>query len=431
MKNKYITIQWMLILSIVSIMTVSCNSENDVAPTTQAQELLPLTAAVKDRADNLYGLAKENYFVNLENAHFYANELLTLSTNSDYTQGMANAHQALGIVQQLKKNYQLAIQHYLSSASLNEMTGNEQNLSKVYNNLASIYDYNYAYDRAVYYYTKAIALKEEIGEPLKKIASSVFNLATTYSKMDETKLSIEQYLIALEYCDIDGNTKLKSSVLNNLGYAYAVTGQYDEAEAALKESLEIRTAAGNQFNVSLTHLGMGDMYMKKEDYQKAVEHFQIAKSLRDGKTNTGGYGRLLVRLGDAYANLGDYKAAINYLSNAESILVRENNYEQLAAAYGLKAISYRLMGEITEHTYYNSLANEATAEQEIQSARVLKQGLESVALAEANFEEFKSEMLYSSVMRSFDIRSLLLLALAFLLVSAVFGYSVMVLWRVQ
>lgn len=426
----------LLLTCMTGFVFVGCVAEEEVLPFDQAghQVAGPSRDVTIERADNLYELAKANYRTNIENAHFYANELLILSENNDYKEGIANAHNALGIVYDSKKNYRKSLKHFLAATSLNEHLNHEPNLAKLYNNLAAIYQKNSSFEKAIDYYEKSIALKKKHHFSESKIATSIRNLGTVYYNQEQYDRALSQYQEALLYYQQDDNQDKIAKVLNNIGFTYAEKQQYVKAEEALRQSEAIRLASQDHVGLVATYLNLGAMYNETGKSQEALAYFFKTKEIQDQHQFTYKYGHTLLQIGMVYTQNEETQKALSYLKNAETILVKSpkpKDREELVRLYDLYAQNYSLLGNLQKVRYFDGIKRQT--EISIQKAKEenLNISQEEIMLAEASFKEFKEEFLVSSFMRYCNNDVMSFLAIAFLLLSGVFGYSIMVLWRVN
>jgi hypothetical protein len=121
--------------------------------------------------------------------------------------------------------------------------------------------------------------------------SSLNQAALEDFRTDKPNGAIDNWLDAADLIDqFNINSSLAAEVLNNLGYAYYKTGNYEEAEKYLLKSKDID---GSRWSV---YLNLGDLYYKQnicgmyvENYQKVLElnkKYKYRQKLRD-KINVG------------------------------------------------------------------------------------------------------------------------------------------------
>lgn len=412
-------------------LTVACTAEEDVAPATDYQEVIPLNQATIDRADNLYELAKENYSSNVENAHFYANELLVLSQNSGYKSGLGNAHQALGIVHNQKRNYKKALEHSLAATAIKDMLGQDDDLSKLYNNIAYIYFKNESYDKAIDYYQRSLDLKITSGVTQASIGKTLRNIALTLQQQGKFEDALAKYDEALAvYQEIDSESKI-ALIYSNMGYLYMEMKQYDKADVTYRKSLDIRTGLDDQMGVAKTLANMSGLYVKTMKLDEALALIEESKQIQDQLRLPDIYGETLLKYGEIYTLKGENNKAVTYLQNGESVLMKMGNSQDLVIVYDLLSENHRAIGDNSKANYYYSLANKLIQDIDHEQQLSLNLKREEIAMAEASFEDFQDDLVIASLMSQCNNNVMSFLALAFLLFSVVFGYSIMYLWKVN
>lgn len=160
---------------------------------------------------------------------------------------------------------------YLKALELGEGSGNNQLLVKIYNNLGTLYSYQYINEMALPMYQKArqSALLEQKIDSIN-ISFVIRNIARTFSQMQKTDSAIYYYKQALSY----SVTKNRASILLDMGSIYLDAQNYQEAESFLNAA---SISAHSKKTLLPIYLSKGRIFIEKEQLDSAK--FYFGKSL--------------------------------------------------------------------------------------------------------------------------------------------------------
>ena len=182
-----------------------------------------------------------------------------------------------------------------------------------------------------------------------------------------------------------GSRKGRAEAHRVLGIYANVQGEFEEATAQLKRSLQLFTAAKDRLGMAKAEMNLGAVPFRKGNLFQALHHFEKALPLleemnhkeglsatlsniglvysdlgefekaidyqkRSAELEKGfgplGYARALDNIGLAYANKGDFKEAVLYHEEAMEIFEKEGDSWGLAYCYGNYAIAKRELGDL-------------------------------------------------------------------------------------
>ncbi len=144
----------------------------------------------------------------------------------------------------------------------------------------------------------------------------------------------------------------EGNALNNLGLAYAVLGQHQQAIDYYKQSLaivrEIRDLQGEGNALG----NLGNAYLSLSQYQQATDFFDqallIFREIRDRQ----GEGKALGNLGNAYLSLDQYQQAIDYYEQQLGITREIGDRLGESNALGNLGIAYAALGQYQQAIGY-------------------------------------------------------------------------------
>jgi tetratricopeptide (TPR) repeat protein len=124
---------------------------------------------------------------------------------------------------------------------------------------------------------------------------------------------------------------------NSIARVYMATGKTDAAERILKEVLPQALKPGNEVLCYVTCDNLGQLYLRKEDPERAIESFTRALSLPQGKLTPAQTAVLSHDLGTAYKSSGDYSRAMELFGKSLAINLAGKLHEEAAADYYMMA----------------------------------------------------------------------------------------------
>ncbi len=104
------------------------------------------------------------------------------------------------------------------------------------------------------------------------------------------------------------------SILNGLAFVSIAKANYDKALKYLFESLELKKADGDKFEISVALHNIGLVYYKLKDRDKALNYYQEALNLKNEIDNKYDLDILLVNIGLCYAYNNRFSEASKYIA---------------------------------------------------------------------------------------------------------------------
>jgi len=136
--------------------------------------------------------------------------------------------------------------------------------------------------------------------------------------------------------------------LNRLSYEYENIGTYKVADSLAHEGLK----TGFQPGVALAYAQIGSISEDLGDYQKALENFSKALSIRKQQKDRSGEANSLKRIGTVYNEESEYMLALSYLIEASKI------YESLKDKHGIAMVHDNIGSVYTNQGNYTKALEE-------------------------------------------------------------------------
>lgn len=247
---------------------------------------------------------------------------LAIAREIDYQEAIAKRHCSIALVYQSLGKIQCAIKNVKKGMAIAIAQNDKQTKIEAYNTMGIIYSYTGEYEVALENHKNALLIAEEIGDRVSK-ANQLGNIGIIYrlrkqfdealekekdvlnifksvgskhgivSAMngiamilmergirDRNKRDIKESAIkfekALSLANEMNFISTKASILNNIGILYWFINKPDKAQQCHEEVLQLNRAMGNRNGEGSALVGMGMVFERKGDLEKALEYYQSA-----------------------------------------------------------------------------------------------------------------------------------------------------------
>ena len=138
-------------------------------------------------------------------------------------------------------------------------------------------------EEAIAYYFKALSTTHQLETDPQyySLNAQVLNyIGKAYAKKGEFKKAISFYNKALFETDLKVlDSYIYSSIISNKAFSDLKLGNYDEAESKLLETLHLREKQQNTPGLVLSNLYLGELYIAKKEFNKAVFYLLKAQKI--------------------------------------------------------------------------------------------------------------------------------------------------------
>jgi class 3 adenylate cyclase/tetratricopeptide (TPR) repeat protein len=339
-----------LILPLVILFCFKGFSQNRTADSLKAI----LSTTKDDSAKVKVLLQLSSYYLDssTEEAKRYSMQALELAQSLKFQPGRALALKNIGIAYYFQGNTAATLDYYGQSMNVYDSIGDQEGKARMLSNFGTVYYSNGTDDKALEYYFKSLDVAEKIGDK-DGLATAYSNIANVYlNKRATTNKALGFFLKALFISESTGDKNIIGSVCVNLGDIYYDKGKNDSALFYYAESLK---AFSNSINIPVPLRGIGLVYAKKGDFEKAIqfnrESYQMALRF-DSKL---AMAQALNSLGDTYFQKKDYESALNSYLQAVSVARMIPAYKELDDAYAGLAKTYSEKGNYNNAYKYQKL----------------------------------------------------------------------------
>jgi two-component system, NarL family, sensor kinase len=258
----------------------------------------------------------------------FAKQGISLALKSNFTRGLFNLNNQLGVVYDLKSEYQNALNAYEEALKHAKVLGREDMMAMVHT-----------------------------------------NMGLTYSNLGSYDKALEQYYAALEgYSDTTKYKGYRASTYNNIGIVYSQVKERTKARAYFNRAIATLAGIDDPYNYAAFITNLGNEEREAGAFEEAIALFEQAYEKHLLTNNR--YGQALVKynIGISYQGMDQNDVGEKYL--LESVAIRK----QIGDRYGL-AMTYNMLS-----SGFRAKKQLATALLYSDSALSITEGLGSVDL---------------------------------------------------
>ncbi|WP_243835250.1 tetratricopeptide repeat-containing sensor histidine kinase [Maribacter spongiicola] len=226
----------------------------------------------------------------IKSALDYSQEALELAEtitepNIELKKSITISLNSIGGIYQMLEQYDLAIEKYERSMTLQKESEDKQGLAISHQNLGECYEFQGKLEPALKNFRKALVYNEIIDSNRGKIICN-YSIAHVYvhmGKVQEAITILENNLLkAISLSD----QKIITTIYINLGWALIRLGDYDAAETNLESGLDLATS--NEFNSEIAEANkfLSELWIKRDDYQKGMLYFKESRKYEERITNS-------------------------------------------------------------------------------------------------------------------------------------------------
>lgn len=198
------------------------------------------------------------------------------------------------------------------------------------------------------------AINADLGDQ-RTLASNLNNLGIiAYSQKDWATALVNYRKAYAALGDMDADD-LRASITSNIGECLVHTGQLDEAEHFLNESLTIGLRMGDPNDLGFTYFNLGELHSRRGQSVKALALYHQALELQTSIGNEWGSGLTRLRCAEEHWRQQDAESALEELKNGYEALKELNALTLLADYAFLFAEIYREQGRTGLANYYTDL----------------------------------------------------------------------------
>jgi len=250
-----------------------------------------------------------------DSANFYAETAIRLSKKIKYPQGQITAYATLSKLNYKKGNYRAALKHNLKLMELSSRFKNNDGLANAHNMLGLVYLTQNKQAEALYELRKAIVYNRMTGNR-PRLAANYFNLSLVFHDIKRLDSAIA-YAVKCRNASIPiKEYSLIAMSDNRLGDYYHKLGQTSKA-IRLFYSVINNSHYQDEWENSFAYTGLAECHFKIKDYNKAVSFAKEGLKRAQQIGTKWDIQKAYKILHESSFALGDYKTAYQSLLKHE------------------------------------------------------------------------------------------------------------------
>ncbi|MGC4086898.1 MAG: tetratricopeptide repeat protein [Polyangiaceae bacterium] len=258
--------------------------------------------------------------------------------------GTASSYHHLGIIAQRRGDYDGALEQCEKSLQINEQLGDRDRMASSYHQLGMIAQQRGDYDGALVQYKKSLQIKEELGNRAG-MASSYHQLGMIAQQRGDYDGALEQYKKSLEILKELGNRAGMASSYHQLGMIAQQRGDYDGALEQYKESLQIKEELGNRAGTASSYHHLGIIAQLRGDYDGALEQYKKSLEILEELGDRAGMASSYHQLGMIAQERGDYDGALEQYKKSLEINEQLGNRAGMTSSRSQMGVLLTEMGQ--------------------------------------------------------------------------------------
>ncbi|MEP2772356.1 MAG: histidine kinase dimerization/phosphoacceptor domain -containing protein [Fulvivirga sp.] len=338
----------------------------------------------------------------LDSASYYFLEARKSAIKIDDQSGLANSLNALGTVMKSKGDYPEAVKYYKEALNTQEELNSVSGMASAYNNIGDVMRTVGNFDTAISYFLNALKLNRDQNDT-RRIALNLINISWVYLDQQNEPMT-KKYLAQLDEMKSELKLSNLASMHNMYGLVYVNEQNYDKAVEQFDLAIACNDSLGRN-SLSILH-NKADLYRRIKAYDKALNLSQdvLAQKLDIGRSQES----ILMSMdliSDIYFDMHRYDLALQNALKAYQLADSIKSRERQSKAADVIAQAYAQLGQYKaawpykefQTTVRDSIYNAKKVEQQeaMLSLYEAEQNEKTIALQKANLEAQEASLALS------------------------------------
>ena len=262
-------------------------------------------------------LSSEFESVDMDSAHYYAQQAAALSKHLHYVPGQLKSLQQLAFVAYSQLRFAEGITYAKQGLALAEPQADLPNISVFSNTLAILYDELGDYPQAITCYQQSLQTAET-DQDSTQIGRVLNNIGVTYYQIKNYDKALEYYQRALAIYQTLNEKEMIGRSLSKVASIYYAREDLETAVRITQQALTMAEEADDTQQITYDLFNLAEMYQTTGASERSSElvnrSIQLAERLNDYGILTMGYklrGTLLSEQGHYDSARADYERALN------------------------------------------------------------------------------------------------------------------------
>ena len=304
-------------LSAIILFTIPYSCERATKQNTSEEEVFLY--------DHFIDQSKASLNINdLDAAQKYSDSALTVATDLNDNQKIANALRLKGVALRNSGAYDLARADLFHARSICQKDGLTKTQAMIELSISTYYLRINKNDSAIYYGKTSINNYEKIVDS-SGMAMALNSLGATLGQLGRRDEALQYYFRAEYLYSLLGDKQRQAYVLNNIGIIYKFYEDYDKALDLFEKCKAASLEAGNHRMTVVSSMNIAGIYYFTDQTRAAEKAYLEIIELNKKHPNIETLAAIYITLGAIYAELDEAEISFDYITKAIEIAKQTGN----------------------------------------------------------------------------------------------------------
>lgn len=248
---------------------------------------------------------------------------LDLATESNDLEFRVSSLNMLGVVYTRTSSIRTAMDYNQKALELAETveapsTGLKRNINVSLNRIGNLYQLLKQYDLAIEHFERSLTLEEELGNTLG-LAINYQNIGECLEEQGKLGKALENYRTSLSYNEVLDNDMGRVICKNSIAQIYIKQDKSEEAVELLEPTLVIAERLGDGFLLSPARINLGWAQLLAKKFKEAKENMLLGLQIAEKYNLRKESAQASHLLSELFQQTSDYRQALSYKIKAENL----------------------------------------------------------------------------------------------------------------
>ncbi|MDP2187359.1 MAG: tetratricopeptide repeat protein [Sphingobacteriaceae bacterium] len=301
-----------------------------------------------------------------EKATAFARQGISLARKSNFTRGLFNLHNQLGVVYDLKSEYQNALNAYTEALKHAQTLGREDMLAMVHTNMGLTYSNLGSYDKALEQYFDALEQYSDTAKYKVYRASTYNNIGIVYSQIKERQKARDYFNKAISTLEGIDDPYNYAAFITNLANEDREAGAFEKAIKLFEEAYQKHLLTNNRYGQAMVKYNIGISYQGMLQYDLAERYLFESAAIRKEIGDRFGLAMCYNMLASGFRDKKQLATALVYSDSALGITKELESVDLYFKIYRQRWYTLREAGKLAEaleaHVLFKMYSDSMNAE---------------------------------------------------------------------
>lgn len=295
--------------------------------------------SIKSRIKQCWNLT----YTHPDSALNIAYKTLSMAKKIDYENGIYNAHNHIGIIYDIKSNFDSSTHHYSEAINISKKTKDSTNLASALSNMGLTYWHIGKYHLALEYFYDALAIFETHSPESSGMISVYNNIGMIYTELNDFENALLIFRKAIKINKKVNDTLTKAAILSNMGEVFKKQGKPAKAYDYFQQSLALKRTKADNYGLSLTYIELTGLLIEQDSLNAAKEALKKCFKYCDRSGNKSQVAEAYLLTVDLHHKKGEIerplrysRMALNLSREINSLKTEYRSYKKMADLYAEK-----------------------------------------------------------------------------------------------